>query len=59
MSDDVTCRRVKTNMGGSKTPMALTAQPTLSNVSVSLKASGHPDLFLGSWINDWGRFLPN
>ena len=39
--------------------MTLTAQLTLSNVSVSLKASGHPDLFLGSWINDWRRFLSN
>jgi hypothetical protein len=51
--DDVICRRVKTNVSGSKSPMALTAQLTLSNVSVSLKASGHPELFWGSWINDW------
>lgn len=59
MNDDVICTRVKVNMSGSKSPMALTAQLTLSHVSVSLKASGHPDLFLGSYINDWRRFVPN
>ena len=48
MSDDVICTRIKINMSGSKSPMALTAQLTLSHVSVSLKASGHPGLFLGS-----------
>ena len=45
MSDDVICARVKINMSGSKSPMALTTQLALIHVSVSLKASGHLDLF--------------